>query len=152
MSYDQAETRISLAYLDNIGVLRPFARCQSLQCLWPTSQWLRAEQRSDDGSNSLTNHLILILQSGENSALDIGDCLLFIRARIFIREVSSYDRVFEQETGYRSVGVELVLLVNEDMGEIGEEVGDITKFVQSLVVSFGSTVNVEAAQPNSEVL
>jgi hypothetical protein len=37
------------------------------------------------------------------------------------------------------VRVELVLLVNEDVGEVGEEVGNITKLVQSLPISCCST-------------
>jgi len=85
-----------IAHLNDIHVLRSFSSSQSFQGLWPPSRLFRSQKGSNDSSNSLSNHLILILQTSQNSTLDICDGLFLSFTCIILTEITRVYRVLEK--------------------------------------------------------
>jgi hypothetical protein len=87
---------VSVAHLDDIHVLGSLSSSQSFQSLWPPSRLFRSQKGSNNSSNSLSNHLILILQTGQDGTFDICDGLFLSFTCIILTEITRVYGVLEK--------------------------------------------------------
>lgn len=128
---DISHEKTNRPHLCRVDVLRAHTLCQCFQCFGPCSTRFQSQYTRDDRTDCLPYHRDFVCQSNKDSALDICH-----RLRIIGRGRTSLlgEGVFDEDTRDSSMRVAFVSTVDENVNEIGEEIGIITELIQALQV------------------